>query len=316
MRERVGFIGLGRMGAPMAANVARAGFPLAVHNRTPAAMRAFVAEHGAAAADDPASLADSVDVVVTMLADDAALGEVMTGPRGVLAGLRQGSLVIDMGTVGRRAILELGAAIAAAGSELVDAPVSGVPKVASEGRLTIMAGASPAALERARPVLEAIGERIIHVGPPGTGAAMKLAINTAIHGFNQAVSEALVLAERAGIERATAYEVFVAGAISGPFVVNRRRVFEHPGEGPQPFALDLAAKDVRLALELADEVGALLEQAALNLDVLQRASRAGLGQLDESAVAIYLRGRTDGSLERRAGSPSEGRAPASLEGRA
>jgi 3-hydroxyisobutyrate dehydrogenase-like beta-hydroxyacid dehydrogenase len=300
MRERVGFIGLGRMGAPMAANIARAGFPLSVHNRTPARLADFAAEHRAAQAADPASLASAVDVVVTMLADDAALREVVTGTRGILEGLRPGSLVIDMGTVGRRAILELGEAIAAAGSELVDAPVSGVPKVATEGRLTIMAGGSPEALERARPVLEAMGERIIHVGPQGTGAAMKLAINTAIHGLNLAVSEALVLAERAGIERLTAYEVFVSGAISGPFVMNRRSVFERPGEGPQPFALDLAAKDVRLALELAGEVGAPLEQAALNLDVLQRASGAGLGQLDESAVAVYLRGRAGGSPEGRA----------------
>ena len=297
MSERVGFIGLGRMGAPMAANIARAGIPLRVHNRTPATMQAFASQHGAAVAGDPAGLARAVDIVVTMLADDAALRDVMHGPRGVLAGLRKGCLVIDMGTVGRRAILELGEAVAGAGSELLDAPVSGVPRVAAEGRLTIMAGGSGPAVERARPLLEAMGERIIHVGPLGTGAAMKLAINTAIHGLNVAVSEALVLAERAGIERAVAYEVFVAGAISGPFVVNRREVFEHPGEGPQPFALDLAAKDVRLALELAGEVGAPLEQAALNLDVLQRASRAGLGGLDESAVAVYLRGRADGSRE-------------------
>ncbi|CAN5736118.1 NAD(P)-dependent oxidoreductase [soil metagenome] len=286
MAERVGFIGLGRMGTPMAANLARAGIPLTVHNRTQATTEAFRAGHAVGVADEPAGLASAVDIVITMLADDAALREVMAGPRGILEGLRPGSLVIDMGTVGRRIILELGAAVTAAGSELMDAPVSGVPKVAAEGRRTIMAGGSPAALERARPVLEAMGERIVHVGPLGTGAAMKLAINTAIHGFNQAVSEALVLAERAGIERSTAYEVFVAGAISGPFVVNRRVVFERPGEGPQPFAMDLAAKDVRLAMELAGEVGAPLEQAALNLDVLQRASRAGLGQLDESAVAM------------------------------
>jgi 3-hydroxyisobutyrate dehydrogenase-like beta-hydroxyacid dehydrogenase len=287
--DRIGFIGLGRMGTPMAANIARAGFALTVHNRSPEAMAAFAAAHGADSAADPASLAAASDVVITMLADDDALRDVMRGPAGVLAGLRPGSLVIDMGTVGRQVVLELADEVAAHGSALIDAPVSGVPKVAAEGLLVILAGASDALLERARPVLEAMSERIIHVGPLGAGSAMKVAINAAIHGLNQAVSEALVLAERAGIERTTAYEVFVAGALSGPFVVNRREVFEHPGEGPQPFRLRLAAKDLRLALELAAEVEAPLEQAALNRDVLERAVAAGFGDLDESAVAEYLR---------------------------
>jgi 3-hydroxyisobutyrate dehydrogenase/2-hydroxy-3-oxopropionate reductase len=288
--ERIGFIGLGRMGTPMAANIASAGFPLTVHNRSPGAMTAFAAAHGAGTAADPAALAAASDVVITMLADDDALREVMGGTAGVLAGLRPGSLVIDMGTVGRQIVLELADEVAARGSALIDAPVSGVPRVAAEGRLVILAGASDALLERAMPVLEAMSERIIHVGPLGAGAAMKLAINAAIHGLNQAVSEALVLAERAGIERTTAYEVFVAGALSGPFVVNRREVFEHPGEGPQPFRLSLAAKDLRLALELAAEVEVPLEQATLNRDVLERAVAAGFGDLDESAVAAYLRG--------------------------
>ena len=290
MTERVGFIGLGRMGTPMAANIARAGFPLTVHNRSAGPMAAFAADHGVATAEDPASLAEASDVVVTMLADDDALRAVISGRRGVLAGLRPGSLVIDMGTVGRQAILELGAEVAARGAELIDAPVSGVPKVAAEGRLVIMCGGDEAPLERARPLLASMSDRIIHVGPRGAGAAMKLAINAAIHGLNQAVSEALVLAERSGIERTTAYEVFVSGALSGPFVINRRHVFEQPGVGPQPFSLHLAVKDLRLALELGDEVDAPLEQAALNKAVLERAVAAGLGDLDESAVAVYLRG--------------------------
>jgi 3-hydroxyisobutyrate dehydrogenase/2-hydroxy-3-oxopropionate reductase len=277
------------MGSAMAANVARAGFGLTVHNRSAGPMLAFAAEHGAATAADPAAVAEASDIVITMLADDEALREVIAGARGVLEGLRPGSLVIDMGTSGRRVVLELAGSVAASGAALIDAPVSGVPKVAAEGRLVIMVGADDAHLERARPVLETMSERVVHMGPLGTGAAMKVAINAAIHGLNQAVSEALVLAERSGIDRATAYEIFVVGALSGPFVINRRAVFEHPGEGPQPFKLRLAAKDLRLALELGDEVAAPLEQAALNRDVLERAVDAGLGDLDESAVAEYLR---------------------------
>ena len=295
--DRVGFVGLGRMGRAMAANLARASVPLTVHNRTAEVAEAFAREHDAPVAADPAGLAAGADIVITMLADDVALHDVMAGPRGVLEGLRPGSLVIDMGTVGRSAILELDVEVRDRGARLVDAPVSGVPKVAAEGRLTIMAGGAADDLERARPVLSTFAERIIHVGPVGAGAAMKLAINTAIHGLNQALSEALVLAERSGIERSTAYEVFVAGAISGPFVVNRRAVFERPGEGPQPFSIQLAAKDVRLALDLAHAVGAPLEQAELNLDVLRRAGAAGFDDLDESAVAEYLRGRAGAAAE-------------------
>ena len=179
MSERIGFIGLGRMGTAMAANLARAGFPLTVHNRSPGPMAAFAAEHGTATAADPAALAEASDVVITMLADDEALRDVMAGPRGAIAGLRPGSLVIDMGTVGRQVILELAGPIAERGAELIDAPVSGVPKVAAEGRLVIMVGADDALLERARPVLDAMSERIIHVGPRGAGAAMKVAINAA-----------------------------------------------------------------------------------------------------------------------------------------
>jgi 3-hydroxyisobutyrate dehydrogenase/2-hydroxy-3-oxopropionate reductase len=289
MTQRVGFIGLGRMGSAMAANLVRAGFELTVHNRSSGPTEAFVGAHRATAAADPAALAEASDVVITMLSDDVALREVVTGERGLLTGLGPGSIVIDMGTSGRQVILELADAVAQRGAELIDAPVSGVPKVAAEGRLVIMVGGDEAVVERARPVLEAMSERIVHVGPRGAGAAMKVAINAAIHGLNQAVSEALVLAERSGIERSVAYEIFVVGALSGPFVINRRAVFEHPGEGPQPFRLELAVKDLRLALELAHEVDAPLEQAALNKAVLERAVAAGLGDLDESAVAEYLR---------------------------
>lgn len=298
MADRIGFIGLGRMGAAMAANLVRAGFPLTVHNRTAITAAAFARDFAAQVAEDPARLAAASDVVITMLADDVALRDVMNGPAGVLEGLRPGTLVIDMGTVGRRVILELGREVAERRGELIDAPVSGVPLVAAEGRLTIMVGGDAPAVERAHPVLAAMAERIIHVGPLGSGAAMKVAINAAIHGLNQSLSEALVLAERSGIERTIAYEVFATGAISGPFVINRRSVFERPGEGPQPFSLRLAVKDERLALELGRDVGAPLEQAALNMAIFQRAVDAGYGELDESAVAAYLRGGLDAVLGR------------------
>lgn len=297
MTERVGFIGLGRMGAAMAANLAAGGISLTVYNRTASVAQAFAADHGVVAADDPAALAAASDIVITMLADDVALRDIMTGERGLLAGLPSGSLVIDMGTSGRAVILELAPKVAARGARLIDAPVSGVPKVASEGRLLIMAAGDEADVRRAEPVVAMFSERVIHVGEVGAGAAMKLSINSAIHGLNQALSEALVMAERAGIDRTTAYEVFASGALSGPFVINRRAVFEQPGVGPQPFSVELAAKDVRLAIDLAADVGASLEQAELNRTILQRAAAAGYADLDESAVAEFLRNAAESTPE-------------------
>ena len=292
MNERIGFVGLGRMGGVMAARLAAAGHPMTVYNRTRAVADAFAEKHAASVASDPAGLAAASDIVITMLADDVALRQVVTGDgsvSGLLDGIADGSLIIDMGTVGRAVILELAPLVAERNGVLMDAPVSGLPPVAEAGQLLIMAAGEEREVRRAEPVFAAFSKRVIHVGPIGSGAAMKLSINTAIHGLNQAVSESLVLAERSGIEREVAYEVFAAGALSGPFVHGRRAVFEQPGEGPQPFSVTLAVKDVRLALDLGTDVGANLEQAALNREILHRAEQAGYGELDESAVAEYLR---------------------------
>jgi 3-hydroxyisobutyrate dehydrogenase/2-hydroxy-3-oxopropionate reductase len=291
MIERVGFIGLGRMGTAMATNLSRAGFPLTVHNRSPAPMAAFAAEHGTATASDPTALAEASDVVITMLAVDEALRDVMSGPRGVIAGLRPGSLVIDMGTVGRQVILDLAGPVADRGAELIDAPVSGVPKVAAEGRLVIMVGADEAPLERARPVLEAMSERIIHVGPRGAGAAMKVAINAAIHGLNQAVSEALVLAERAGIAREAAYDVLAGGAVAAPYVLYKRDAFLQPDETPVAFTVELMRKDLRLVLDLADRLEIDLTAVRAAGEQLERASALGLGGRDFASVAEAIRDR-------------------------
>ncbi|MFD1498754.1 NAD(P)-dependent oxidoreductase, partial [Streptosporangium lutulentum] len=148
------------------------------------------------------------------------------------------------------------------------------------------------AVRRGREVLSSLGDPVLHLGESGRGSAMKLVVNTIVHSLNQAVSEALVLAERAGIERATAYSVFVNSAVSAPFVQYRREAFERPGEVPVAFRLELAAKDLRLALELADKVGADLPQARVNREVLGAAMAAGFGDEDESAVARYLRSGT------------------------
>jgi 3-hydroxyisobutyrate dehydrogenase-like beta-hydroxyacid dehydrogenase len=140
-------------------------------------------------------------------------------------------------------------------------------------------------------VLEPLSEHIFHMGALGTGAAMKLAVNAVVHAINQALSEALVLAERAGIERSRAYDVFVNSVAAAPFLHYKRAAFEHPDETPVAFTLDLVRKDLELALGLASEVGLPMPQAATNADVVARAAEE-LGARDMSAVAEYLRARS------------------------
>jgi 3-hydroxyisobutyrate dehydrogenase-like beta-hydroxyacid dehydrogenase len=227
--------------------------------------------------------------VITMLADDRALLDAWTGVAGALTTVRPGTLAIDMATVSPDTIATLARLLGERDVALVDAPVSGSVPAATAATLMIMAAGEPAAVERARVVLSALGDRILALGPSGAGSSMKLAVNAIVHSLNQAVSEALVLAERAGIERARAYEVFADSAVAAPFVRYKRAAYERPGEVPVGFRLDLAAKDLRLALALAADVGADLPQTRANLAVLDDAVAAGYGADDESAVAQHLR---------------------------
>jgi 3-hydroxyisobutyrate dehydrogenase-like beta-hydroxyacid dehydrogenase len=285
----IAFLGLGRMGLPMAANLARAGHVLTVWNRTPEKAERFATEHGARAAGTPAQAVAGSDVVITMLADDRALLDAWTGKDGALSAVRPGTLAIDMATVAPETIATLGRRLREREVSLVDAPVSGSVPAATAATLMIMAAGDPAAVERATPVLSALGDRIVPLGRSGSGSSMKLAVNAIVHSLNQAVSEALVFAERAGIDRARAYEVFADSAVAAPFVRYKRDAYVRPGEVPVGFSLELAAKDLRLALALAAEVGADLPQTRANLAVLDGAVAAGYGSADESAVAEHLR---------------------------
>jgi 3-hydroxyisobutyrate dehydrogenase-like beta-hydroxyacid dehydrogenase len=289
---RVGFLGIGQMGAPMAANLARAGHVVRVYNRT----RARADELVFAAKDldieaeaTPADAVRGADVVVTMLADPNALEAVYGGPDGVLAALAPGALAIEMSTVGPQAVLGLAPRIADVGGAIVDAPVSGSVAFAASGSLTIMVGGVDADVARAQPILDVLGSTVLRTGGLGSGAAMKLVVNTVIYGLNQALCEALVLGERAGIDRLVAYEVIANSAVAAPFVHYRRSAFEHPETAPAAMRIDLAAKDLELILSLGDDVGASLEQAGVNLGSFRSASAAGYGADDVVAVARHLR---------------------------
>jgi 3-hydroxyisobutyrate dehydrogenase len=287
----VAFLGLGRMGLPMAANVRQAGYDLVVWNRTAEKAIEFAASCDAAAAASPAEAAAQADVVISMLADDAAVIEAHAGESGSFRTVRPGAVVADMSTVSRQTVRDLAKEANGQGTAFLDAPVSGSVAAATDATLTIMVGGPEAAVEAARPVLRAMGDPVVHMGGSGMGAAMKLSVNTVVHALNGALSEALVLAERSGIDRRAAYEVFLNSAIAAPFVRYRQAAFERPGDIPVAFRLTLAAKDLRNALQLAASVGADLPHASGALTVLERAAEAGYGEDDESAVAQYLRTR-------------------------
>ena len=289
MTPKVAFLGMGRMGSRVARNIAAAGFPTTLYNRTRARAEEAAEGVGASVADTPADAARDADVVLTMLADGPAVEAVYRGEDGALEGLRPGTVAVDLSTTGPAFVHRLGAMVAERGASLVDAPVSGSTATAESATLMLMVGGAEADVERVRPVLAAAGSTIIHVGPQGAGATMKLAVNAVVFGLNQSVSESLVLAERAGIDRAVAYEVFAGSAIAAPVVHYRRAAFERPGEIPPTFTIDLAIKDLRLILELAREVGADLPQTERNVDVMERAAPTH-GRDDISAIAQHLRG--------------------------
>jgi 3-hydroxyisobutyrate dehydrogenase-like beta-hydroxyacid dehydrogenase len=289
-RLRVGVAGLGRMGKPMAGNLAAAGLLVGIHNRTTEVSERVADELHVAAYATPAELAAVADVIVTSVADAGAVRDLYEGEAGFIETIRPGALAVEVSTVGPEAVQRLHRVLEAKDCGVVDAPVSGSVALAEKGELTIMAGGSDADVARAMPALLAIGARVFHLGPVGSGATMKLAVNNVIYGLNQSLAESLVLAEKAGIDRLPAYEVFAASAIAAPFVHYRREAFERPGEVPVAMRLTLAEKDLDLILELAAELEARLPQAEANVTVARGAAAAGFGDDDISAVAEFLRG--------------------------
>lgn len=286
-------VGTGRMGGAMARRFAAAGHDLVVWNRDRAKAEVLASEIGAKVAGTAAEAASACDVVVSSLADDVALRDVYLGDHGLVAGLRPGVLVIDTSTVDPATVVEIGAVVEAAGAGFLDGPVSGSVATVESGALVVMAGGEAGLVSRAEPWLASIAKQVVHVGPRGAGAACKLAVNGLVHGLNVALSEALVLAEKAGVDRTTAYEVFAGGAGGAPLVHYKRAAYEDPEHAEVAFSLDLVAKDLELITGLAERVGAPMHQARTTLDIVQRAIAGGLGSRDMSAVAVHLRdGRT------------------------
>lgn len=286
---RVGLAGLGRMGAAMGGHLAVDDVELTVYNRTTETADEYARAHSCRSAPTARELAAACPIVITMVADGAALIELLEGDDGLLAGVAPGSVVVDMGTSGIEHTQDARSRLAERGAALVEAPVSGSVAAAAGKTLLVMAAGDDDDVERALPVLERLAGKIIRVGGHGAGAAMKLAVNAVLFGLNQAIAESLVLAERSGIERSTAYEVFASSAVAAPVVHYRRAVFEQPETTPVTFSVDLATKDLGLILTLASQVGASMPQADANFAVMESAARSGLGGHDMGEVATILR---------------------------
>lgn len=275
MDERVGFIGLGIMGRGMAANILRAGFPLTVWNRT-AERTASLAAAGAHIAASPADLAATSDIIITCVSDTPDVQQLILGEQGVAHGARPGSLVIDMSTISPAATLEIAAALESQGVDMLDAPVSGGSEGAAKGTLSIMVGGKAEALERAMPVLQAMGQRITHVGPHGAGQTVKLVNQIIVVGNCLAMCEGLLLAQAGGVDLQKALEA-VSGGAAGSWMLSNR--------GPQILARDwrpgftvaLQQKDLRLVLEAADTLGIPLPGTALIFQLYRTLEAKGLG---------------------------------------
>lgn len=285
----IAFLGLGRMGAPMAANLVTAGHDVVLYNRTQAKAEALAARIGASVVPTPRDATLEAGIVITMLADEHALLGVYEGDDGVLSSLRDGAIVVDMGTTGPAGIERLVPRVARAGGVLVDAPVSGSTAAAESAELLILVGAPEGSFDIVEPVLAAMGKAVFHLGDTGAGSVAKLAVNNIIYALGNAISESLVLAERAGLDRAVVYDVFEHSAVAAPMVHYRHDAFVDPDNTPAAFAMTLARKDLELITRLASSVGLPVEQAVANLSLIGRAIDSGLGEHDMADVAVYLR---------------------------
>jgi len=284
----LGFIGLGQMGAPMARNLMKAGFNVVVHNRSRAIVNTFAGE-GAATASSPRETAEQVDILFTCVGFPADVERVYLGENGAIEGARAGQIFCDTSTVGPDTHKKIAALLAERGVGYLDAPISGGTGGARDGTLTIMVGGAQAHFDRARPALDAMGKNIHLVGPTGAGAAIKLVNQMMNLICTMGAIEGLVLATKAGIDPALAYEILrtssgASRSLDGVAQSALSRNFE-PG-----FTADLMHKDVSLAVSMGRELGVRLLSGSLAEQMMQEARGAGYGKkAPASALQVHER---------------------------
>jgi 3-hydroxyisobutyrate dehydrogenase len=285
----VALLGTGRMGAAMGRRLLAAGLRVRAWNRSPERARPL-AEAGAVLAASPAEAARGADTVLTMLADGGAVEAAMTGPSGALAGLDEGALWVQSSTVGVADTERLARLAADHGVVFVDAPVLGTRQPAEEGKLTVFASGPDQARERCAPLFEAIATRIMWIGPAGAGTRLKLVVNTWLNGLLSALAETIALARAIGADPELFLEAIEGGPMGAPYARLKGNLMIS-GEYPASFTVDLALKDVRLALEAARERG-------LDLPVLRTIAglygeAIELGHGGDDMAAIYEAVRPD-----------------------
>jgi 2-hydroxy-3-oxopropionate reductase len=291
MAERIGFVGLGIMGKPMARHILEAGYRLVVYNRSRAAVDELVAK-GAEAAASAAAVAAASDIVFTCLPDSPDVDLVVTGANGILEGLRAGSVYVDTSTISPVVTKRLAGLVAGAGAAMLDAPVSGGQLGAENASLSFMVGGEPEAFERVRPLFQVMGRNVVHVGPSGAGQITKAANQIVVALTHQAVAEALVLAAKAGVDPAKVVQAISGGAARCWALENRaprllQRDFR-PG-----FYAAYHLKDLGIALDAAGSVGAVLPATAIVRECYRSLVSQGFGREDHSAVVRIIEGLSD-----------------------
>jgi 3-hydroxyisobutyrate dehydrogenase-like beta-hydroxyacid dehydrogenase len=287
--EPIGFLGLGIMGSRMAACLRRAGHELTVWNRTRETAEAWVAEHGGRAAATPRDAAEGATAVITMVVDGPQVEAILLGDEGAVHGAGQGTLFADMSTIAPADARRIGAALEERGHAFVDAPVTGSSPKAEDGTLTIMAGGEARAFARARPLFEAMGEVILHVGPPGHGQVVKV-ISNAVSATNCAtLAQALVVGRAAGVDVEALVQVMAHGSANSTMLGLKAEPMLAHDYAPL-FKLDHMLKDVGLALDEALAAGAPFPSAALAHELYAAAKGRGLGEQDFAAVLEAIEG--------------------------
>jgi 3-hydroxyisobutyrate dehydrogenase-like beta-hydroxyacid dehydrogenase len=285
--DTAGFVGLGAMGRPMVRRLLDAGIAVVGYNRTAARARPLM-DAGMQLAKSPRTVAEATGVVFTMVTDTPALEAVTQGPDGLVAGLRRGTVVVEMSTASPEGVRTLAAEAARRGATVLDAPVSGSPVTIEAGQLSFMVAGDPSALDRVRPYLLAIGPTVTHVSAePGLAKAMKIATNLNLSVQMLAFSEAVLLAERAGIAREHAVDVLLKGVAASPMLKYRGPfVLGMPAEAL--FNVPMVQKDLRLALDLGRALGVTLPSTALAHEYMTAAAGFGLGEQDFAVVFDVL----------------------------
>lgn len=285
-KPRIGFIGLGIMGRPMCANLLKAGYQLTVWNRSRPGIDEVTAL-GAAAGESPADVATKSDIIITIVTDSPDVEKVVLGERGVIEGVRTGSVVIDMTTMSPSVTRTIAARLEEKGVEMLDAPVSGGDVGARAGTLSIMVGGKPEVFERCLPVLEAMGKNIVHIGPAGAGQTTKLCNQIAVAVNMLAGCEAIMLAARSGVDPNKVLQAISAGA-AGSWMLSNLAPRIVNGDYAPGFMVKLAQKDLRLVLEQAAELNLPLPGAALMNQIWRGVEAEGGGELGTQAAIKTL----------------------------